>query len=121
MKSESPDFPIYRVFRRLHSKYLQDVEKSTEKALGKDVKQRRRFGNGRTTRSNAQTAEEKKEIGNRKSQVMWTEKYKPTCVDDLIGNGHSIDRLKRWLESWKHYSDEAQNRERGRNRRGKGI
>lgn len=123
LKSESPDFPIYRTFRRLHSKYLQGVEKSTEEVLGKDIKQqKRRGGKSRVTRSNAHIERQKKEICNWKSEVMWTEKYKPTSVDDLIGNRHSIDQLKHWLESWKHYSDEIQHRdESGRNRKGKGV
>jgi replication factor C subunit 1 len=110
------------VFRRLHSKYLQADEKSAGKTIGKHVKQRR-SGNSRVTRSNARSREEESEVCNWKSQAMWTEKYKPTCVDDLIGNRHSIDRLKRWLESWKHYSDEVQHghKESGRNGRGKGI
>ncbi|PNF27779.1 hypothetical protein B7P43_G09230 [Cryptotermes secundus] len=120
LKSESPDFPIYRAFRRLHSKYLQGVEKSTEEVLGKDIKQqKRRGGKSRVTRSNAHIERQKEEICNRKSEVMWTEKYKPTSVDDLVGNRHSIDQLKHWLESWKHYSDEIQHRDKesGRNRK----
>jgi replication factor C subunit 1 len=111
------------VFKRLHSKYLQGVEKSTKKELGKDSKLKRRGGKSRVTRSYARIEEQKKEICNRNSQVMWTEKYKPTSVDDLVGNRHSIDQLKHWLESWKHCSDEVQHRvkESGRKRKGKGI
>jgi hypothetical protein len=111
------------VFRQLHSKYLQGVEMSTENVLGKAIKQKRKGGKSKVTRSNAHTEGQKKEVCNWKSQVMWTEKYKPTSVDDLIGNRHSIDQLKHWLESWKHYSDEVQckDKENGRNRKGKGI
>jgi hypothetical protein len=122
LKSELPEFPIYRDFRRLHSKYLQVAEKSTGKVIGKDFKQRK-SGNSRVTRSNARTGEQRNEICKWKSQAMWTERYKPTCVDDLVGNRRSIDRLKCWLESWKRYSDEVQHgqKESGRNRSGKGI
>jgi hypothetical protein len=111
------------VFRRLHSKHLQGVEKSTEKVIGKDMAQKRRGGKSRVTRSNARIEGQKKGICKWKSQVMWTEKYKPTCVDDLVGNRHSIDQLKHWLESWKHYSDVVQHKDKesGRNRKGKGI
>jgi hypothetical protein len=121
LKLESPDFPIYRDFRRLRSKYLQDVEKPTENVSGKDIKQKRRHdGKRRATRSYVQIEEQKKETCNLNSHVMWTEKYKPTTVDDIIGNGHSIGQLKKWLESWKHYSDEIQCRDKGSGRKRSG-
>jgi hypothetical protein len=111
------------VFRRLHSKYLQGVETSTEKELGKGIKQKTKGRKGRVTRSNVHTEGQKEEVCNWNSQVMWTEKYKPTSVDDIIGNRHRIYQLKHWLESWKHYSDEVQcrDKENGRNRKGKDI
>lgn len=114
MKFESPDFPVYRHFRRLYSKYMQDVEKFAGNVSGQNVKQRKRSARkSRGSRSNTPIAE-KLENCNLNSCVMWTEKYKPTSAGDLVGNGHSIDRLKTWLESWKSYSDEMQHRDKKR-------
>lgn len=123
VKNESPDFPVYRRFRRLYSKYIQDVEKIAGNVSEQNVKQRKRGARkSGGSRSNTQIAE-KLENCNLSSCVMWTEKYKPTAAGDLVGNGHNIDRLKTWLESWKCYSDEVQHRDKkgGCKRRGKKI
>lgn len=123
LKNESPDFPVYRHFRRLYSKYIQDVEKIAGNVSGQNVKQRKRSARkSRGSRSNTQIAQ-KLENCNLNSCVMWTEKYKPTAAGDLVGNGHNIDRLKTWLESWKCYSDEVQHRDKigGCKRQGKMI
>jgi len=123
LKNESPDFPVYRHFRRLYSKYIKDVEKIAGNVSGQNVKQRKRSTRkSRGSRPNTQIAE-KLENCNLNSCVMWTEKYKPTAAGDLVGNGHNIDRLKTWLESWKCYSDEVQRRDRkgGCKRKGKKI
>lgn len=123
LKNESPDFPVYRHFRRLHSKYIQDVEKIAGNVSGQNVKQRKRSTRkGRGSRPNTKIAK-KLENCNLNSCVMWTEKYKPTAAGDLVGNGHNVDRLKTWLESWKCYSDEMQHRDKkgGCKRKGKKI
>ena len=31
---------------------------------------------------------------------MWTDKYKPKSIRDLIGNGGAIDSLYNWLKDW---------------------
>lgn len=120
LKLESPDFPVYRDFRRLRSKCIQDVEKPTENISGKYIKEKRRSGRkSRVTRSSDVQVEEKKNCS-LNSHVMWTEKYKPTSVDDIVGNGHSIGQLKNWLECWKHYSDEVQHKDKRRAHKRKG-
>jgi hypothetical protein len=126
LKLESPDFPIYQNFRRLRLKYVQGVEKSTEKVSGKGMKQKRKSDRKtRVTSSDVRIEEKKEEEGscNLNSYVMWTEKYKPTIVDDIVGNGHSIQQLRNWLDSWKHYSDEVQHRDKqsSRKRKGKSV
>lgn len=30
-------------------------------------------------------------------QPMWTEKYKPMCEEEVLGNSELIKRLKKWL------------------------
>ncbi|KDR19484.1 ATPase family AAA domain-containing protein 5 [Zootermopsis nevadensis] len=106
LKLESPDFPIYRDFRRLHLGCIQDFNKPAENVSGKAVKEKGgRSRKSKVTRSKVKIEEERKENCDLNSHVMWTEKYKPTTADDIVGNGHSIGKLKNWLENWKHYSD----------------
>lgn len=31
---------------------------------------------------------------------MWTDRYKPTSVYDLVGNQGNIDSLYEWLKDW---------------------
>jgi hypothetical protein len=107
----------------MSSEIASDVEKCAGNVPGQNVKQRKRSARkSRGSRSNTQIAEELENC-NLNSCVMWTEKYKPTSAGDLVGNGHSIDRLKTWLESWKSYSDEVQRRDKkgGCNRKGNKI
>jgi hypothetical protein len=123
LKLESPDFPVYRHFRRLYSKYIQDVEKITGGVSGKHIKQKKRSARkSRGSRSSTRITKKLEEC-NLNSCVMWTEKYKPTSADDLVGNGHSIHQLKTWLENWKCYSDEVQHSDKkgGSKRKGKKI
>jgi len=34
------------------------------------------------------------------SSEMWTEKYKPKSVYDLVGNSAVVDQLYEWLKDW---------------------
>ena len=34
------------------------------------------------------------------STAMWVDKYKPTSMDDLVGNKALTDRLQKWLNDW---------------------
>lgn len=40
----------------------------------------------------------------------WTEKYKPCTASEIVGNGTSIQQLKRWLESWRKASEDFSNK-----------
>lgn len=43
---------------------------------------------------------------------LWTDKYKPTKINDIVGNSNNIKQLKEWLENWEslhlHLSSENQ-------------
>ncbi|KAJ9584257.1 hypothetical protein L9F63_021399, partial [Diploptera punctata] len=101
LKLESPNFPVYRNFRRLRLKNVKKQECSD------DVKKKKRSSSrrSRNTRSNPGVEEEKLESCNN-NDVMWTEKYKPQATEDIISNLYNIEQLKKWLESWKSYNDE---------------
>lgn len=47
-------------------------------------------------------------------KVLWTDKYKPTKVNDIIGNSNNIKQLREWLENWEslhlHLSSENQSK-----------
>lgn len=32
--------------------------------------------------------------------VLWTEKYKPKNLDEVIGQGSQIKQLREWLQDW---------------------
>jgi len=32
----------------------------------------------------------------------WTEKYRPTSLDDIVGNERAISELRKWANSWNH-------------------
>lgn len=42
-----------------------------------------------------------KEAESADSNICWTDKYKPTNYEDLIGNATCLLRLKEWIESHK--------------------
>lgn len=45
---------------------------------------------------------------------LWTDKYKPTKINDIVGNSNNIKQLKEWLENWEslhlHLSSENQSK-----------
>ena len=120
MKLESPDFPIYRSFRRLRLRTNSIKDKHSED-VKKDTKQKKRVS-GRKTRNRRSitNSEETTENGNINSHVMWTEKYKPQTVEDIVSNIYSVDQLKKWLESWKQCNDEMLRKDKGGGRKRKG-
>ncbi|XP_069701498.1 enhanced level of genomic instability 1 isoform X2 [Periplaneta americana] len=122
LKSESPSFPIYRNFRRLRLKYnMQDTDKPAENVEQNASKEKKRRGRkSRATKiMESRNDEQTKESSKINAHVMWPEKYKPSSVEDIIGNGHSIEQLKKWLESWKRYSDEIKRGDKKGGRRRK--
>jgi len=36
---------------------------------------------------------------------LWTEKYAPTAIKDVIGNKGLVEKLQRWLRDWYIYYD----------------
>ena len=32
--------------------------------------------------------------------IDWCEKHRPTCLDDIVGNGKAVEELRAWAEEW---------------------
>ena len=37
---------------------------------------------------------------NLKHDILWCDKYKPKCLDDIFGNKDSISKMKSWIEDF---------------------
>lgn len=43
---------------------------------------------------------ERESLANKDNNMMWTDRYKPTNIHDLVGNMAVIDQLYEWLKDW---------------------
>jgi replication factor C subunit 1 len=50
----------------------------------------------------AQAKIQQKSTGSTVETQLWTEKYAPTVVKDVIGNKTLVDKLQRWLKAWQY-------------------
>lgn len=104
IKSQNPDYPVYKSFRLLNQKsgkkLLQDKQEDAIKT------KKRRGRPKKNPLSNVKTIEVQNEETDPVDYGMWTEKYKPKSSEDIIGNAKAIKTLKMWLESWKTFSQE---------------
>ena len=37
--------------------------------------------------------------------ILWTEKYQPTCAADILGNTKQVKKVWTWLKEWKDRTD----------------
>lgn len=42
---------------------------------------------------------------NKQHDILWCDKYKPTCLDDIFGNKENILKIKLWLDNFKKKND----------------
>ena len=45
------------------------------------------------------------------SKQIWADKYKPTRISELIGNGRCVADLRRWLLEWQNKQGNKMNEE----------
>ena len=87
----------YRKAQQCNTKILTEaeLEELIQKLSGKPF----RFGEKRARiTENVQTII--KEGAKTNESEMWTEKYRPKSINDLIGNAGVIDNLYEWLKDW---------------------
>jgi replication factor C subunit 1 len=48
----------------------------------------------------AQAKVQQKSTGSTVESQLWTEKYAPTVIKDVIGNKILVEKLQRWLKAW---------------------
>ena len=39
------------------------------------------------------------------TDILWTEKYQPTCAADILGNTKQVKKVWTWLKEWKDRTD----------------
>ncbi|KAJ8948651.1 hypothetical protein NQ318_022719 [Aromia moschata] len=99
IKSDNPNYPVYKSFRLIYEKsgkMLQGVQE-------KKPKHKRKKKNADDSTEIIDLASDE---GDMMEHAMWTEKYKPRCSDDIIGNADALKNIKKWLESWLKFSQE---------------
>ncbi|CAH1116432.1 unnamed protein product [Phaedon cochleariae] len=109
IKRDNPDYPVYKSYRIISEK-CGDKFKETE-----ERKSRTKRGRGKKKQITSSGNTEYSVVEAEKNDVefsMWTDKYKPRCSDDIIGNTEAIRNLKKWLVTWVNFSQEINSRKR---------
>lgn len=113
IKSQNPDYPVYKSFRLLNEKsgkkLLQDKQENVTRTKKKRGRPKKKQLN------EIKPLDVQNEETDIVSNAMWTEKYKPKSSEDIIGNAEAIKKLKIWLESWKTFSQEIISKKSRRN------
>lgn len=104
MKTDFPNFPIYRAFKRLYERNCEFKKKVTNTDLTVVNREKRKL---RYNKLNNFESEQSHSCTNCESNLIWTEKYKPLSCEEVLGNNTSKRRLKKWLESWKLWSNRS--------------
>lgn len=97
IKTQNPNYPVFKVFNSLYEKSGYKTEKIP--LLEEKVPKRR----GRKKKNSLdKTSKLQIPVKTEDSQkyAMWTEKYKPKSSSDIIGNYNSVSALKDWLSNW---------------------
>lgn len=103
IKSDNPNYPVYKSFRLIYEKSGKTFGKKKE-VLIKNKKGRKR--RGQILDNSVEIIEGVKPETDSTHYAVWTDKYKPKCSDDIIGNTEAVGNLKKWLTFWKNFSEE---------------
>lgn len=63
---------------------------------------------GRKKASQKLAEQSEKEEGKISQNRIFTEKYRPKCSSDVVGNEEAVRKLKDWLESWRTKPKESE-------------
>lgn len=103
IKQQNPNYPVYKTFRQI-------LEKSGYKTLQTDEKKTKKR-RSKSKRKSVEIVDTAKTI-DPKNYAMWTEKFKPGCAEDILGNSSAITKLKNYLETWRQFSKEIISRKK---------
>ncbi|KAG5885924.1 hypothetical protein JTB14_010953 [Gonioctena quinquepunctata] len=113
IKADNPNYPVYKSFRSIYEKSGKIPEGKSKKKQspkkGRKSKKKKLKGNCEIVDVPILLSE-----SNIAEHSMWTDKYKPNCSDDIIGNFEAVRNLKKWLDTWMKYSQEINSRSRKR-------
>lgn len=106
IKEENENYPVFKCFKQLSGKCGLNFDTKPEPKSATKKKKR-----GRKSKDAVKSPEvvvvEENPVEMKSKFAMWTEKYKPMCSDDILGNFKSVLEVKRWLQSWLDYGDEC--------------
>lgn len=111
IKSDNPNYPVYKSFRLIYEKSGKSFGTKKE-IVTKHKKHRKR--RSKNLDKSIEIIEDVKPDVNLSQHAMWTEKYKPMCSDDIIGNSEAVKNLKKWLAFWRNFSKEINMRKKKR-------
>ncbi|KAJ3644861.1 hypothetical protein Zmor_022562 [Zophobas morio] len=94
IKTQNPDYPVYKVFNSIYSKSGYKVETAPESVAQTTTKRRGR------PKKNPPEKKPETQTQQQENTTMWTEKYKPKSSADIIGNRSSVTSLKEFLSKW---------------------
>ncbi|XP_023020716.2 enhanced level of genomic instability 1 isoform X1 [Leptinotarsa decemlineata] len=105
IKTDNPNYPVYKSFRSIYEKsgknLTDKIAKKTSPKKTKKIKKKKLNSSGKFDDASIIPSDSDSTI-----HSMWTEKYKPKCSDDIIGNSEAVKNLKKWLVIWMKYSED---------------
>lgn len=105
IKQNSQNFVVVNTFKTLKKKFKEDdFFKAAALSAFSDVqKPKRKSANRKSLNSKLNTS-----LPVFRAHL-WTEKYKPSTANEIVGNNGSVQQLKRWLEAWRKASEDCCN------------
>ncbi|XP_018563949.2 ATPase family AAA domain-containing protein 5 [Anoplophora glabripennis] len=111
IKLDNPNYPVYKSFRLIYEKSGKKSEKKEKSVL--ELKKTKK-GHGKKLDKSIEIINDVKPESDSTEHAMWTDKYKPSCSEDIIGNMEGVKTLKKWLEYWKNFSEEINSKKKKR-------
>lgn len=105
VKLHNPSFPTDKIFHQLKSKRNLEKTKLTVKSaepMLSELKTRKSRGRKSFEEKTEDNFELKACEG-----ILWTEKYAPSKIDEVIGNWDTCKKLRDWLNEWKKVTGSA--------------
>lgn len=109
IKQQFPDYKVVSTFKALRTKCREEeFSKAAALSASMEVQRPKRKSSNRKSMNSKEPAS----ITSYRAHI-WTEKYKPTSLNEIVGNCESVLQLKRWLEAWRRASEDSVKLSRG--------
>lgn len=115
IKSNFPEYPVYKIFKILRQKCgLDNAPKNEISNTKNETTLSKKSKRNRKKKFEDKSTEVIDKQVNLLDQMIWTEKYKPFNFEEILGNYSKVSELKKWLMLWKEYSDDVNISKRNR-------